>query len=280
MRTEQNTPEDRDASQWSRYLAIGRRVAARYPDACTAYISGSILDGFGTPRSDLDIFVLTASGAAAPDSESESESAGTPVATLHADGYVIELDYAEDIPTDTEIWSIDVVSGLPAEFAKIDIDDWTAAGAVPDAKLNLAHRVRIGEPVAGHQVFRELQAGFDWQRLALVLRNRCLAAYNNLADDAIGAVEANDPMSAVLASRQALGAAVDALTAARGHTNPKEKWRWRKLRSLELDEVATSYRTAELDPLPDDASLLAQSKARLRLAADLVLRATLDPPLT
>jgi hypothetical protein len=45
---------------------------------------------------------------------------------------------------------------------------------------------------------------------------------------------------------------------------------------LGLDEVATAYRAAELDPVTDDAGLLAQSQARLRLAASFVLRATQD----
>ena len=269
-----NTPDSPAEQAWSRHLAIGRSIARRHPDARVGYISGSIVEGFGTPRSDLDVFLLTdgSAGSAEP-----ARPAGEPVAVYQADGFRIELDYAEDIATDTEIWPIDVLAGLPDELAGIDLDDWGAAGAVPEAKLNLAHRLRIGLPVLGHDRFDALRGRFDWDRLARILRNRWLASYNNLADDAIGAIEAGDAMSAVLASRQALGAAVDALTAARGHTNPKEKWRWRKLVVLGLDAAAASYRTAELDPLTDDAGLLSQSQARLRLAAAFVLQATLDP---
>jgi hypothetical protein len=275
MSQARNTPDSPAEQAWSRHLAIGRAIVRRHPDARVGYISGSIVEGFGTPRSDLDVFLLTADSADGTAGPARPED--EPVAVYHADGYRIELDYAEDIPTDTEIWPIDVLAGLPDELAGIDLDDWGAAGAVPDAKLNLAHRLRIGLPVLGHDRFEALRERFDWDRLARILRNRWLASYNNLADDAIGAIEAGDAMSAVLASRQALGAAVDALTAARGHTNPKEKWRWRKLLALGLDDAATSYRTAELDPVTDDAGLLSQSRARLRLAAAFVLQATLDP---
>jgi hypothetical protein len=291
MHQAQSTPESATPQEWSRHLAIGRSVADRHPDTRVGYISGSIIEGFGTPRSDLDIFLLTdgdpaaaATPAAAADPDGataapagDPPSEDRPVATYQADGYRIELDYAEDIPTDTEIWPITVLADLPDELAAIDLDDWGAAGAVAEAKLNLAHRLRIGLPILGHHRFEALRSRFDWDRLARILCNRWLASYNNLADDAIGAIEADDAMSAVLASRQALGAAVDALTAARGHTNPKEKWRWRKLIVLGLDEVATAYRAAELDPVTDDAGLLAQSQARLRLGASFVLQATRDP---
>ena len=167
-----NTPDSPAAHPWTRHLAIGKQVADRHPAARVAYISGSIIEGFGTPRSDLDIFLLT--DAAAPVSVAVAEAAVSseePVATYQADGYLIELDYAEDIPTDTEIWPIEVLAHLPDELAGIDLDDWGAAGAVPEAKLNLAHRLRIGLPVAGRPVRRPADR-FDWDRLARILRNR------------------------------------------------------------------------------------------------------------
>jgi hypothetical protein len=270
-----STPGQGAARVSSRHIEIGRRVADQHPQARVGYISGSILDGFGTPRSDLDVFLLTDGEPATSAMPAQSDA---PLATYQANGYLIELDYAEDIPTDTEIWPIDVVVKLPEEFAAIDLEDWSAAGAVSEGKLNLAHRLRIGLPVVGHDRFYVLRDQFDWHRLARIIRNRFLASYNNLADDAVGVIEIEDAMSAVLASRLALGAAVDALTAAKGHTNPKEKWRWRKLVALGLDEVAASYRMAELDPDPDHAALLARSQARLRLASAFAIQATLESP--
>jgi hypothetical protein len=271
MHSQAKKPETSGSHLTERHLAIGRRVAARYPDAPIVYLSGSILDGFATPTSDLDVFVLT-TAAHGP------VGAGTPVASLHGDGYDVELDYHDDISVDTELWPLDTVTGLPAEFAAVDLDEWSSAGAVPEARLTLAHRVRIGRPVVGAEQFRLVQERFSWSRLALILRNRYLSAYNNLADDAIGAIEAGDAMTALLTSRLALGAATDALTAASGHTNPKEKWRWRKLRALGLDQTAEAYRQAELDPAGDDAGLLAASRNRLRVAAEFVLRASGQTP--
>jgi predicted nucleotidyltransferase len=40
--------------------AVGRKAAARYPESVTAYVAGSLVEGYGNGQSDLDLFVLFA----------------------------------------------------------------------------------------------------------------------------------------------------------------------------------------------------------------------------
>lgn len=250
---------------WARRIAVGKQIVERYPAARISFLSGSFLDGFATPTSDLDIFVLVDDGA---------EVAGAGSVSFDADGRRIDIDYADDVTIDTEVWTVDSVASIATELEKIDLTNWNAAGAIEGIKLTVAHRLRIGEPLTGAEEFADLRDCFDWSRLGTVIRNRCLAAYNSLADDAIGAIKSGDPMTSVLMSRDALGAAADALTAAFGHTNAKSKWRWRKFLVLGLDADAESYRRAESTTGDSDAAMIASSKARLRLASEFAVKAS------
>lgn len=258
------------SEKWERWCAIGRQIVARYPAAKVGFLSGSFLDGFATPTSDLDVFILVDDELATVEDTATASFAG--------DGRRIDIDYVDEVATDTEVWPLDVVASIAAELETVDLADWNAAGAVDDAKLNLAHRIRIGEPLTGEETFHALQNRFDWTRLSVIIRNRFLASYNNLSDDAIGAIQAADPMTSVLMSREALGAAADALTAAVGHTNPKPKWRWRKFLQLGLDELASAYKEAEMDSGSDEETMISSSKKRLRLASEFVVRASSANP--
>ncbi|WP_439657624.1 nucleotidyltransferase domain-containing protein [Lentzea sp. HUAS TT2] len=250
---------------WAKRIAVGKRIVERYPATRISFLSGSFLDGFATPTSDLDIFVLVDDGA-------DVASAGS--ASFDAGGRRIDIDYADDVTIDTEVWPVGSVAAIATELEKIDLENWNAAGAIESIKLTVAHRLRIGEPLTGLDEFAALRDTFDWARLATVIRNRCLALYNSLADDAIGAIKSGDGMTAVLMSRDALGAAADALTAAYGHTNAKSKWRWRKFDVLGISEHAAAYRRAESLAGETDAEMLAGSKARLRLASEFAVKAS------
>jgi hypothetical protein len=246
-----------------RYLEIGREVAGRYPQVAVAFVSGSLIEGFGNDTSDLDVFVLTEGPPAA--------SRPAVLARFDQSGATIDLDYAGDVRTDTEIWPLTEVKQVAAQLDTVDPTDWRAAVALDRVRLDLAHRIRVGVAVAGEPGFLALQGLFDWDRLARILAQRFLQDYNEFAEDASGAVHAGDHITAMLNSRAALGAAVDAVLAGRGATNGKSKWRHRKLMAYDDGTLATRYLAAELEPSPEPEAVLGRSRARLRLASELAV---------
>jgi predicted nucleotidyltransferase len=247
-----------------RLESVGAAVARRYENAVSAHVCGSLVEGFGNARSDLDVYVFTEGPPALPAADSMR---------YDIDEFVVDMDYIDNVPVDIECWEIDRVDEVVERLNSCPTDDWGHAKSLDIACLQLAHGIRVGCAVRGVERFKQVRTRVDWQHLCQVLFCYFAHDYHNSADDAIGAIDAEDHGAALLMSRMAIGAAMDALLAASGSTNIKSKWRLSKLRQLGMGEWEQRYLAAELDPSAEPAALLSRSKERLRLASDLSVEA-------
>ena len=246
-----------DRATLDRYLEAAAKAVAGIDGRECVYIAGSLIEGHGNAESDLDVFVVT--GATAGSGEGATYTFG--------DATVL-VDYVDDsVRCDTELWSRRAIADCAERIAACGADDLRAVTALDDRDLQFAHRLRTAVPVENEAVLAELQALFDWTHLSRVLRNWFIVDYNGWAEDAIGAVNAGDAGTAMLTSRLALGAAVDALLAAHGQTNNKPKWRFRKLERHGDRQLLDDYLRLEVDASPAPEDLLAQARQRLRKAA-------------
>ncbi|MFE2886868.1 nucleotidyltransferase domain-containing protein [Streptomyces graminifolii] len=235
---------------------IGSRiVTGTHADAAIAYISGSLVEGYGTETSDLDIYVVYDNPT--PQQVPEDRS----------DLYAIETDFVGELRTDTEVWSLQWLTDLADRISGWKPMDWLGAQSFENRDLDLAHRFRIGLPILGEDRFHALYERFDWQRLAGIIMLKRFLAYTGAAEDAIGSVDAGRPVASMLHSRDALGYAVDALLSAHGNTNPKPKWREAKLTDLGDDTLTKLYTEAELDRSSEPADLTEGAKRRLSVAS-------------
>jgi predicted nucleotidyltransferase len=248
-----------------RLVDIGSRVASRYAGVHTAFIGGSLLEGFGNPTSDLDVFVVT---------DGTEEAAADPESTDYVmDDFTISVGYQGDVRTDTEVWSLNVITDIADRLSRTDLSDWNNATEIDPDWLQFAHKIQTGAAVSGEAAFGRIRAMFPPATLCAINWARFMAAYNGTSEDAIGAIIAADAGTAMFASRAALGAATDALLAALGSTNDKPKWRFRKIQTYGDPALLARYLHAELDSSPDPAELLAAAKRRLRIANEFATRA-------
>jgi hypothetical protein len=109
--------------------------------------------------------------------------------------------------------------------------------------------------------------------VAELIRLRRESDYAGHAEDAAGAIQAEDAATALLTSRRALGSAMDCLIAALGHTNSKEKWRYRKLADLGRDDLIERCLRLECDADTSPQAILAGARRRLVAAQGLVTEA-------
>ena len=244
------------------YAEAAREAVSAIRDRECTFVSGSLIEGLGNAASDLDVYVIT-------------DSRETPPAamTFRWGSSTVMIDYVGDLRTDVELWPRATVLACAAAIGACAPGDIAAAAGIEDRELQLAHRLRVGVAVEGAEILAELQAKFDWAHLSRVICNRFLADYNGWAEDASGAVRDGDPGTAMLASRLALGCAVDAHLAASGDTNSKAKWRFKKLQALGDDDLARNYLELEADTSTEPAALLAQARSRLRYAVGLTSKA-------
>jgi hypothetical protein len=246
-----------------RILRVRHEIQRRAVGTGTAYafLTGSLVEGFGNANSDIDLIVV----GAAPD---PSAPAGAVDRRFDFGDVVVELSHVGEERIDVESWPRDRVERLVA--AAHGLRDG-GAGGLDQYAFKLLHQLRVGIPVAGHRAMEELRFSIPWDDVAERLRRIAEAAYVGHAEDAAGAVKSGDAATAMVTSRSALGCAVDCLVAAHGHTNPQPKWRYRKLAALGLDGTVARCLAAECDAGVD--GLLAGSKRRLLLAQELVAEA-------
>jgi hypothetical protein len=246
------------------YVTVGRQVAERYSQCLCAFISGSLVEGLGNSRSDLDVFVITSGRISKECIEST---------TVEVNGAQIDVTYAERVRVDTEIWRLQEVYETATDLNDVSVDDRVAMLQISATRLDLAHRIRVGMPVVGADVFHDIHEKFDYDKLAYVLYTRFLSSYQNSAEDAAGAIADADAGTAFLTSRSALGYAIDSYLAACGDTNVRQKWRARKLLRTGNAALLSDYLAAEVQKEVDDNGLLQAAKHRVRLANQIAQRA-------
>lgn len=224
-----------------------------------AFLGGSLVQGFGNTASDIDIIVLV------PGAPVSGETAG-----YVAQRSIIYVDRYGDRRVDIEVLPLAEVESV-AHLLRTQEEDLQAALDFPTDSLPTLDSMRIGIPLHGHEAFAALRDGFPWRELAAFLSGEADRMYQSFYEDAVGAIDAEDYGTALLTSREALGFALDAYIAALGHTNPRPKWRVRKLQVLGEDELLRRYLDAECDPSGEPEALLRRSVGRLRLSQEVQL---------
>jgi predicted nucleotidyltransferase len=185
----------------------------------TLFVCGSVVEGFGNEKSDLDLLLISAR---------ENLPLTSRDATLLMMGRcAIDLR---------------VIRRAAAEELLKRFVDWvdeprqprSAMAFTHDERLFL-HRLRSGEALAGTEDFRQLQ---NKVRLTDLSRHRLDCAQymaTRIQVDLAGLRGAGDQYSVLFAAQELLGHTVDALLAGYNYSNPHLKWRVRQLSELRSD---------------------------------------------
>jgi hypothetical protein len=254
----------------SSWLSV-RDEVTRQPGVRYAFFAGSLVEGFGNSTSDVDLIVVVDDLA---DLDLDGDRRDEAQHQFEWSQGVITLRLAADANIDVEYRSTAFMQSI---FDEVELLDPSAGSAtVLDVKaFQLLNQIRVGIATPGFEAqLRKVSDSVPWPRVTAQMHRFFELMYVAHADDAIGAIKAGDWGTALLASELVLGSAVDALTAAFGHTNPKVKWRFRKLAQLGLPDVATDYASALAWGGEGSDAALAAAKRRLRVAQRFVITAT------
>ncbi|GGY26836.1 PqqD family protein [Paludibacterium paludis] len=204
----------------TRLEAFVREQFAPLPDE-PVYLTGSLVEGLGNRRSDLDVYLLT--------------DRGMPSTLINGSMAIMAL---ERTTVDLEVISPARVDALLARLASLPSnemrDQRVSATAFAPAELKFLHNLRIGAPICNEDAFRRIASQVEGRRLARLLFDHAVAWINSLHVDILGLIEDRDHASARHLLHHYLGHLAAAFLAANGNTNPAEKWRVRKLAGLAL----------------------------------------------
>lgn len=182
-----------------------------------AWVAGSLVEGLGTPNSDVDVFVLV------PGHEGG--------ATRVNDDYRVDVRFAAARRVDYELWSRDTVDAMAEKFAALPLEDpeSNVCDALSEHEVLFMTRLHLSLPLApketAEETVRELRSRFDRDRLVAYLVENRRHYVDDAFDDAVGFCLAGDFASAALRARDTAEFAVDLLLHDRGLLNVRHKYR-------------------------------------------------------
>lgn len=215
------------------------------PDDAPLFLSGSLVEGLGNHRSDVDAYLVSATGAG-------EHAAFGDVILLELSDIIVDLEVVAPARLDA---LLDRLAAFPSSAPR---DPRRAAVAFSPGETKLLHNLRVAEPVRGASRLVDLRSRLDVRALARIGLDLASVMLDAIHVDVLGFIEAGDDASARLQLRAFASQLAAALLAALGDTGLAEKWRTRRLAlaasargSLALPGGLTIARTvsrlAELD---------------------------------
>lgn len=178
------------------------------------YLAGSVIEGYGNPWSDIDVFVLGGLRPAGPD----VKPGGVNVVSLH---------FREGRRFDFEYWSPRQVRDIARRLRAIRLG---ITREIPRTTFTyieecFLHRLRTGFPIMDIDGFRRWQATLDFAKFSGYQTQETVRHIDAMHEDVCGMLEAGHVETAVFSAREMVGEAADAYCHARGETDPVKKWR-------------------------------------------------------
>jgi hypothetical protein len=198
-------------------LSQGILDRVKWQPGDTLYLSGSVVEGIGNKTSDLDAFLVT---------ERRIES--------YTFDNTIILPF-RTFAVDIEVWDYSQVSTLVQTLCSLPASEDRDPRKVLRFNLNeltFLHRLAIGIPIAGPEMFLDLHRSVDRRAISRIIFDQAAAIIPAQATDIAGLLDEGDFDSAVVSAQRLLGYTIDAVMAVQGNTNPSQKWRLRKVQQF------------------------------------------------
>jgi hypothetical protein len=202
------------------------------PESLCAFVSGSIVRGWGNPSSDLDFYVVT---------EDQWDGPMTVAAhvTLTPDSVPTQIEHVEGQRWDIEYWTGDQVRQCIDKVSWQEFENNVSAGNLLTMhEMDLLERIEYGIALSGGEWLESTRSALAESAIRSILAANDLQVCDVLVEDAVGQMDAGDIESAVLSSKMAFGRAIDALLAHHGELGHSAKWRARRFRNSKQEVVS------------------------------------------
>ena len=216
----------------------------------TAFLTGSVVEGFGNALSDLDILVIVSN---------------------KSDYTVLPPENPINKRIDVEVLEHTEVDSAVSHLNSMDISGKGFPGIMTEDELTVLHRLCIGIPFFNPEKARTIQESIDCTTLAKYITIYFQAHFRRMVEDAVGALQSEDFTTAFFNACSALGYAVDAYLAFHGETNIRAKWRVKKLLKHDpsLLETYWKYEASHVANAPE--AITEYVKEVIRYSNDLLL---------
>jgi hypothetical protein len=195
-------------------------------DDAFVYVAGSVLEGFGNPTSDVDVYIVHPDGRAPHLTSGESDAASF----FEEDGRIVANFIQDGTRYDVELWPRSDFDHAVESLRRIRQEDGLGTPEITEAEVDMLHRLRFAVPLINHSDFETFRDGLPFHALGYYQVSEHVIRFTNEVEDLRGALMGEDLGTAFFLSRRVLDRALSMYLAANGETNPGTKWRYRQLR--------------------------------------------------
>ena len=190
----------------------------------TVFVAGSIFEGFGNSRSDIDIFIIL---------NRIDDQVLTSFVNQNQDFSLFKREHKRmltityrEVDYDIELHEVDAIQNY-AELVN------RGQGSKYSPYYDFFHRLKFAQPLGGVEFFRKLKNSIDYNKYNLIVPLGVRMYYSIRVTDIQGAFEEGAYDTSLYMALSLLEDCISSYLSLFGETNPNKKWLIKKIHRLE-----------------------------------------------
>jgi len=202
-----------------------------------SYVAGSIFEGFGNQKSDIDIFIIydvNYNDLISKLRFSENDKN----ANLTINQNILTYNFfVKSYRIDCEIYSLFTIEKYIEKLNKIVTfqEDNLISGQLEYKMIDFLHRIKYGMPIRNAGIFNTYKSKIDYTKISYYQVVSCTEQISGLLEDIEGALQVNDNGTVFFMLRKLVYYVAFSFLATKGETNPSEKWLYLKFKRYAIE---------------------------------------------
>ncbi|MBG9792694.1 hypothetical protein ABD76_09390 [Paenibacillus dendritiformis] len=203
----------------------------KYTNNDFVFASGSLIQGIGNNKSDLDLFVVT---------ESIDSLKGEQSIEYDNNYFMISFARIDGIDCDIEYWSLYVVEELLDQLESIDFNDTNkrslhqlnVRGGDFNSITSFLHRFITSTAIYNHDLYNSYKNKVNLKNYYRLMTRWYVNLVDNAYDDIIGNFEKGEYAASLIIAKNTLIKALCAYVFSHNHSLDREKWAYINLKFI------------------------------------------------
>lgn len=191
-----------------------------------AYISGSLIEGFGNKKSDVDIYIIT------KEEGLLKKETSNPELILDTGSHMIHNTVIDGVRFDIEIYTLEKFEDILKKNNSITYNEGILSPWLSENEFDFLHRFKISIPLINEVKYEKYKENCDFTKMELFNTMQYLIEFGGLLEDLEGAISSKDYLTSSIMLDLLFTSSVQGYIASFGITNPKYKWIMKKMKYL------------------------------------------------
>ncbi|MFB5089478.1 nucleotidyltransferase domain-containing protein [Psychrobacillus sp. PGGUH221] len=216
-----------------------------YKESDIIFLSGSLIEGIGNSKSDLDVFILTDSFNSYRETEYEKKHRKT------------EFFLINELQCDVEIWDITAIYSILQQLDSINLSDTKlrTANSLNYENINIEsifsffHRFIMGQPLINFKGFNDLLNSLNKDNYFTLLNRWNVNIIDLMYEDIVGNMKKGEYETAYIILNTAMIKSLLSYLSYKGVSTDRDKWAYINMKNLSIIDPETKTILEEFQKL-------------------------------